>query len=363
MATLGVRFDGMFPGGQTHTQDELFQHSVINEMNLLEDFNDSALGLPDCCPATPGIVTPMAREQLVDPSNFVSDRHYYQYPDHQHQHQERAYSQQGLHRQDQWRQEYHQQEQEQQQQQQQQQRQQQQQLFRPYYHNEQQYACLSGHIEAPEHSSDARPGIEMSNATPRTTLTWATTPTTVTQSPIPSSPFQNDHQANKDPYSPAEHLHSFFSASQVELGTNPTQSTRKYTEKSPSPHLTAATSGRRKGSQTTLQGCLNPSRPPRKRSKEWTRYIESVSNQLEDRYFNLKAERERLLEETLRLKSDLIAHAQCRDARLDAWISHEAHKFVGTAGSPCADAQPSPTEGVDAPWLATHNNQGPETEG
>ncbi|KAG6104411.1 hypothetical protein E4U13_008380 [Claviceps humidiphila] len=355
MATLGVRFDGMFPGAQPHTQDELFQQSVINEMNLLEDFNDSTMGLPDFCPATPGIVSPMAREQLVDPLNFVSDRHYHRYPDHQHQHQERAYSQQGLHRQDQWRQEYHQQEQQEQQQQRRQQQQhqhQQQQLFRPYYHKEQQYACLPGHIEAPEHSSDARPGIEISNATPGTTLTWATTPTTVTQSPIPSSPFQNDHQANNNPYSPAEHLYSFCSSSsQVELGTNPTQSTRNLTEKSPSPRLTAATSGRRKGSQTTLQGSnsINPSRPPRKRSKEWIRYIEFMSSQLEDRYFNLKAEREHLLEETLRLKSDLIAHAQCRDARLDAWISHEAHKFVGTAGSPGADAQPSPTEGVDAP--------------
>ncbi|KAG6285706.1 hypothetical protein E4U09_007107, partial [Claviceps aff. purpurea] len=95
MATLGVRFDGMFPGGPPHTRDELFQHPVINDMNLLEDYNGSALGLPDFCPATPGIVTPMAREQLVDPLNFVSDRHYHHYPEDQHQHRERAYSQQG----------------------------------------------------------------------------------------------------------------------------------------------------------------------------------------------------------------------------------------------------------------------------
>ncbi|KAG6052389.1 hypothetical protein E4U17_005841 [Claviceps sp. LM77 group G4] len=349
MATLGVRFDGMtmFPGGQPYTRDsdvdELFQHPVINEMSLLEDYNGSALGLPDFCPATPGIVTPIAREQLVDPLNFVSDRHYHHYPDDQHQHRERAYSQPGHPRQYQWRQsqEYHQQEQQQQQQQQQQ-------LFRPYYQNEQQYLCLPGHIEAQEHNSDPRPGLEIPNATPETTLTWATTPTT--QSPIPSSPFghfQNDHQANKDPYSPAEH--SFCLSSQVELGTNPTQSTRNFIEKSPSPYLTAAT--KRKGSQTTLQGSIKPSRTktPRKRSKEWIRYIESTSRQLEDRYYNLKAERERLLEETLQLKSDLIAHAQCKDARLDAWISHEAHKFVGAAGSPCADAQPSPTEGVEVP--------------
>ncbi|KAG6196039.1 hypothetical protein E4U35_008110 [Claviceps purpurea] len=337
MATLGVRFDGMFPGGQPHTRDELFQHPVINDMNLLEDYNGSALGLPDFCPATPGIVTPMAREQLVDPLNFVSDRHYHHYPEDQHQHRERAYSQQGHPRQYQWRQEYHQQEQ-----------QQQQQLFRPYYRNEQQYLCLPGHIEAQEHNSDARPGLEFEipNATPETTLTWATTPTTQSPLPIPNSPFgpfQNDHQTNKDPYSPAEH--SFRSSSQVELGTNPTQFTRNSTEKSPSPYLTAV--ARRKGSQTTLQGSIKPSRTPRKRSKEWIRYIESMSRQLEDRYYNLKAERERLLEETLQLKSDLIAHAQCKDARLDAWISHEAHKFVGAAGSPCADAQPLPTEGVD----------------
>ncbi|KAG5985395.1 hypothetical protein E4U55_003623 [Claviceps digitariae] len=348
MVTLEVSFDGMNADGRHYIQEPLFQEPVTSEMNPFahyngyNGYNSSTFALQDCFPAIQEIMTPVAGLPVVDPFNFVSDQHCHHYHPHQHDaNQDHHYRQE--------------------EQRQQQQQQQQQQVFHvPYYQNEQRHVSVPGQ----ENSSNASPELETPNALSRTMLTWVPTPTPTLLSPAPSPSFGHD-QASNYAYSPVNRNFS----SEPNLGKNATQPKRKSTEKkSPSPlspHATAASkNSKKKRPQKSVEGSKKSSMTSRMKSKEWLRNIESISKQLEAQYDNLKAEHERLLQETLRLKSDLICHAKCRDARLDAWINNEARKFVGASERSYADEQRSPTHwgmpsenhfgtmsnGVEKPW-------------
>ncbi|KAG6001496.1 hypothetical protein E4U54_001071 [Claviceps lovelessii] len=338
MATMEVCFDGMNADARHLIQDPLFQDPVMSELdsfahyNSYNDYNDSTFALQDCFPAIQEIMTPVAGLPIVEPFSFVSEHHCHPYhPHHQDQVQDHHHHHHHRHQEEQ---------QHQHQQHQQYQHQQQQVLHIPFYHNERHYVSMSGQ----ENSSNASPELEIPNTLPRTTLTWVPTPTPTLQSPVPSPPFKHG-QANDDKYSPS----NGNSSSQPKLRKNAAQPKRKPTEKkstspsSPNVPMAAKTS-KKKRPQKSLEGSKKSSMTSRMKSKEWLRNIESISKQLEAQYDNLKAEHARLLQETLRLKSDLICHAKCRDARLDAWINNEARKFVSASGRAYGDSQHSPTD-------------------
>ncbi|KAG5927284.1 hypothetical protein E4U42_002376 [Claviceps africana] len=323
MMTMEVCFDGMNTERRHLTQPPFFQDTLGSEMNQFthyNGYNDSTLALQDCFTPIHDIMTPVAGPVVIDPFNFVSDQHcHYYHTHHQNQGQDHRYHQE----------------------QQQQQQQQQQQVYHvPYYQTEQHCAPVPGQQD----SANASPELEIPNALPRTTLTWVPTPTPTLQSPAPSPPFRHD-QVNAYPCSSADPN----SSSQPKLGKNATQPKRRTTEKKSSTPLTppvtvAFKTSKKKRPQKSMEGSKKSSMTSRMKSKEWLRNIESISKQLEAQYDNLKAEHERLLQETLQLKSDLICHAKCRDARLDAWINNEARKFVSAPGRSYDDAQPSPTD-------------------
>ncbi|KAG5940069.1 hypothetical protein E4U53_007670 [Claviceps sorghi] len=324
MVTMEVCFDGMSAERRHLTRAPFVQDPMVSEMNQFthyNGYNDSPFALQDCFPVVHEIMTPVAGPVVVDPFNFVSDHHcHYYHSHHQNQDQDHGYHQEH---------------------QQQQQQQLQQQIYHvPYYQNEQHCVPVPGQHD----SANASPELETPNAVPRTTLTWIPTPTPTLQSPAPSPPFGHD-QANAYPCSSAD---ANFS-SQPKLGKNATQPKRKPTEKKSATPLTppvmvASKTSKKKRPQKSVEGSKKSSMTSRMKSKEWLRNIESISKQLEAQYDNLKAEHERLLQETLQLKSDLICHAKCRDARLDAWINNEARKFVGASGRSFPNAQQSPTD-------------------
>ncbi|KAG6009653.1 hypothetical protein E4U21_001717 [Claviceps maximensis] len=342
MVTMEVCYDGMTADGRHLTQEPLFQESMMSGMNPFahydgyNGYNDSTFALQDCFPAIQEIMTPVAGLPVVDPFSFVSDPHCHQFHSH-HQDQDQEYHHHHHH--------HHHPHPRQEKQQQQQPQQRQQLVFHgPYYQNEQQHVSIPGQ----ENSSNASPELEIPSALARTTLTWVPTPTPMLPSPAPSPPFRHDRASNYA-YSPV----NGDCSSQPKLERNTTRPKRGPTEKkstsplAPRPVTTAASTGsskKKRPQKSAVGGSKKSSMTSRMKSKEWLRNIESISKQLEAQYDNLKAEHERLLQETLRLKSDLICHAKCRDARLDAWINNEARKFVSASGRSYADGQHSPTD-------------------
>lgn len=65
----------------------------------------------------------------------------------------------------------------------------------------------------------------------------------------------------------------------------------------------------------------------RKKATVWTRELHATERRLDKQHQILKKEHSKLLEERCGLKNELIHHAYCNDASIDAWIQNEARRF------------------------------------
>lgn len=70
----------------------------------------------------------------------------------------------------------------------------------------------------------------------------------------------------------------------------------------------------------------------RRKSKSNTDALEATCNSLEEQNLNLKAELAALVQETLKLKSEILRHASCGDSNIETWVADEARSFVSQIG-------------------------------
>ncbi|KAI1496751.1 hypothetical protein F5X99DRAFT_413784 [Biscogniauxia marginata] len=66
----------------------------------------------------------------------------------------------------------------------------------------------------------------------------------------------------------------------------------------------------------------------RQKKKEWVSDLEGAKLTLETQNSHLQVEYNGLVDELGRVRSELMAHANCNDANIDKWIENEAKRFV-----------------------------------